>query len=96
MKRLLFIDRDGTIIKEPADEQIDSFEKLEFVEGAITNLSFIRKKLNFEFVIVRHQDRLGTASLPEDTFWPVHNFLLKTLHGEHIAFDDMLIDRHFP
>lgn len=96
MKRLLFIDRDGTIIKEPADEQIDSFEKLEFVEGAITNLSFIRKKLDFEFVMVSNQDGLGTASFPEDTFWPVHNFILKTLHGEGIDFDDMLIDRHFP
>ena len=94
--RLLFIDRDGTIIKEPADEQIDSFEKLEFVEGAITNLSFIRKKLDFEFVMVSNQDGLGTASFPEDTFWPVHNFILKTLHGEGIDFDDMLIDRHFP
>ena len=96
MKRLLFIDRDGTIIKEPADEQIDSFEKLEFVEGAITNLSFIRKKLDFEFVMVSNQDGLGTASFPEDTFWPVHNFILQTLHGEGIDFDDMLIDRHFP
>ena len=96
MKRLLFIDRDGTIIKEPADEQIDSFEKLEFVEGAITNLSFIRKKLDFEFVMVSNQDGLGTDSFPEDTFWPVHNFILKTLHGEGIDFDDMLIDRHFP
>lgn len=96
MKRLLFIDRDGTIIKEPADEQIDSFEKLEFVEGAITNLSFIRKKLDFEFVMVSNQDGLGTDSFPEDTFWPVHNFILKTLHGEGIDFDDMLIDEHFP
>lgn len=96
MKRLLFIDRDGTIIKEPADEQIDSFEKLEFVEGAITNLSFIRKKLDFEFVMVSNQDGLGTDSFPEDTFWPVHNFILKTLNGEGIDFDDMLIDRHFP
>lgn len=96
MKRLLFIDRDGTIIKEPADEQIDSFEKLEFVEGAITNLSFIRKKLDFEFVMVSNQDGLGTDSFPEDTFWPVHNFILKTLHGEGIDFDDILIDEHFP
>ena len=85
MKRLLFIDRDGTIIKEPADEQIDSFEKLEFVEGAITNLSFIRKKLDFEFVMVSNQDGLGTASFPEDTFWPVHNFILQSLEGEGIT-----------
>ena len=96
MKRVLFIDRDGTLIKEPADEQIDSFEKLEFVEGVFRNLSFIRKNLDFEFVMVSNQDGLGTESFPENTFWPVHNFILKTLHGEGIDFDDMLIDRHFP
>ena len=96
MKKLLFIDRDGTLIKEPADEQIDSFEKLEFVEGMFRNLSFIRKNLDFEFVMVSNQDGLGTASFPEDTFWPVHNFILKTLKGEGIEFDNILIDRHFP
>ncbi|MBR1839620.1 MAG: bifunctional histidinol-phosphatase/imidazoleglycerol-phosphate dehydratase HisB [Prevotella sp.] len=96
MKKLLFIDRDGTLIKEPADEQIDSFEKLEFVEGAITSLAFLRKNLDFEFVMVSNQDGLGTDSFPEDTFWPVHNFILKTLKGEGVEFDDMLIDRHFP
>ena len=96
MKRLLFIDRDGTLIKEPADEQIDSFEKLEFVEGVFRNLSFIRKNLDFEFVMVSNQDGLGTDSFPEDTFWPVHNFILQTLKGEGIEFDNILIDRHFP
>ena len=96
MKRLLFIDRDGTLIKEPADEQIDSFEKLEFVEGVFRNLGFIRKNLDFEFVMVSNQDGLGTDSFPEDTFWPVHNFILQTLKGEGIEFDNILIDRHFP
>ena len=79
MKRILFIDRDGTLIKEPADEQIDSFEKLTFTEGMFKNLSFIKSKLDFEFVMVSNQDGLGTDSFPEDTFWPVHNFILKTL-----------------
>ena len=96
MKRLLFIDRDGTLIKEPADEQIDSFEKLEFVEGVFRNLGFICKNLDFEFVMVSNQDGLGTDSFPEDTFWPVHNFILQTLKGEGIEFDNILIDRHFP
>ena len=96
MKRLLFIDRDGTLIKEPADEQIDSFEKLEFVEGVFRNLGFIRKNLDFEFVMVSNQDGLGTDSFPEDTFWPVHNFILQTLKGEGIEFDNILIDRHCP
>jgi len=96
MKRLLFIDRDGTLIKEPADEQIDSFEKLEFMEGVFRNLGFIRKNLDFEFVMVSNQDGLGTDSFPEDTFWPVHNFILQTLKGEGIEFDNILIDRHFP
>ena len=96
MKKVLFIDRDGTLIKEPADEQIDSFEKLEFVEGMFRNLSFIRKNLDFEFVMVSNQDGLGTDSFPENTFWPVHNFILQTLKGEGVEFDNILIDNHFP
>ena len=96
MKKVLFIDRDGTLIKEPADEQIDSFEKLEFVEGMFRNLSFIRKNLDFEFVMVSNQDGLGTDSFPENTFWPVHNFILQTLKGEGVVFDNILIDNHFP
>ncbi len=96
MKKLLFIDRDGTLVKEPADEQIDAFEKLIFVEGVFRNLAFIRKNLDFEFVMVSNQDGLGTESFPEDTFWPVHNFILQTLKGEGIEFDNILIDRHFP
>ena len=96
MKRLLFIDRDGTLIEEPADEQIDSFSKLKFTPGVFRNLSFIREKLDFEFVMVSNQDGLGTESFPEDTFWPVHSFILQTLEGEGIRFDDILIDPHFP
>lgn len=96
MKKILFIDRDGTLIKEPEDEQIDSFEKLVFVEGVFRNLSFIRKNLDFEFVMVSNQDGLGTESFPENTFWPVHNFILQTLKGEGVEFDNILIDRHFP
>ena len=84
------------MIKEPADEQIDSFEKLEFVEGMFRNLSFIRKNLDFEFVMVSNQDGLGTDSFPENTFWPVHNFILQTLKGEGVEFDNILIDNHFP
>ena len=95
-QKILFIDRDGTLIHEPADEQIDSFEKLRFVEGVFRNLSFIRKNLDFHFVMVSNQDGLGTSSFPEDTFWPVHNFILQTLEGEGITFDDIKIDRHFP
>jgi imidazoleglycerol-phosphate dehydratase/histidinol-phosphatase len=96
MKRILFIDRDGTLIEEPADEQIDSFEKLKFTKGVFRNLGFIRQHLDFEFVMVSNQDGLGTESFPEDTFWPVHNFILQTLEGEGITFDDILIDPHFP
>ena len=95
-KRLLFIDRDGTLIEEPADEQIDSFEKLKFVKGVFRNLAFICEKLDFEFVMVSNQDGLGTNSFPEETFWPVHNFILQTLEGEGITFDEILIDPHFP
>ena len=95
-KRILFIDRDGTLIEEPEDEQIDSFSKLKFTPGVFRNLGFIRNKLDFEFVMVSNQDGLGTDAFPEDTFWPVHNFILQTLKGEGITFDDVLIDRHFP
>lgn len=95
-KKILFIDRDGTLIEEPADEQIDSFEKLKFVPEMIRNLAFIREHTDFEFVMVSNQDGLGTEAFPEDTFWPVHNFILQTLEGEGITFDEILIDPHFP
>jgi imidazoleglycerol-phosphate dehydratase/histidinol-phosphatase len=96
LQKILFVDRDGTLIKEPADEQIDSFEKLEFYPGALTYLPKIAKELDFELVMVTNQDGLGTASYPEDTFWPVHNFILKTFEAEGVKFDNIIIDRTFP
>ncbi|MDA9120514.1 bifunctional histidinol-phosphatase/imidazoleglycerol-phosphate dehydratase HisB [Flavobacteriales bacterium] len=96
MKKILFIDRDGTIIKEPADEQIDSFEKLEFYPKSISNLSRIAQELDFELVMVTNQDGLGTDSFPEDTFWPTHNLIMQTLESEGIRFSEVLIDRSFP
>lgn len=78
MKKALFIDRDGTLVIEPqVDYQLDSFHKLEFYPKVFRNLGFIRSKLDFEFVMVTNQDGLGTSSFPEDTFWPVHNLVLK-------------------
>lgn len=96
MKKALFIDRDGTLIKEPADEQIDSYEKLAFVPGVMRNLGFIRKHTDYEFVMVSNQDGLGTDAFPESTFWPAHNLMMQTLEGEGVTFDDILIDRSFP
>ena len=96
MKKILFIDRDGTIIQEPHDEQIDAFEKLKFVPHAISSLVFLRQHTNYKFVMVSNQDGLGTNAFPEDTFWPVQNFILDTLKGEGVKFDDILIDPHFP
>lgn len=96
MRKILFIDRDGTIIREPEDEQIDAFEKLHFVPRAISSLVFLRQHTDYLFVMVSNQDGLGTEAFPEDTFWPVHNFILDTLKGEGVVFDDILIDPHFP
>jgi imidazoleglycerol-phosphate dehydratase/histidinol-phosphatase len=96
MKRILFIDRDGTLIREPADEQIDSFAKLEFYPGAITALGKIARECDFELVMVTNQDGLGTPSFPEETFWPVQEFILKTLAGEGIHFAAVHIDHTFP
>ena len=95
-QRILFIDRDGTIVEEPRDEQVDSFEKLKFVKGVIKGLSFIREHTDFLFIMVSNQDGLGTDSFPENTFYPVHDFILQTLEGEGITFDVQHIDRHFP
>ncbi|GGI57511.1 bifunctional histidinol-phosphatase/imidazoleglycerol-phosphate dehydratase HisB [Winogradskyella haliclonae] len=95
MKPVLFIDRDGTLIKEPADEQIDSFEKLEFYPKVFQYLSKIAKELNFEIVMITNQDGLGTEVYPESTFWPVHNFVLKTFEQEGVVFEEQFIDRTF-
>ena len=89
MKKALFIDRDGTIIREPADEQIDSLEKLEFVPGAISALRSLAGR-GYELVMVSNQDGLGTPSFPEETFWPAHNKMLATLAGEGVRFDYIL------
>lgn len=96
MKKVLFIDRDGTILKEPEDEQIDSFEKMSFLPGAITNLSKIARELDYEFVMVTNQDGLGTESFPEDTFRPVQNKMLEILKGEGVSFSEIFIDRTLP
>ena len=80
-QKILFIDRDGTIIKEPTDEQIDTFDKVTFYPKSLTYLSKIATELDFKLVMVTNQDGLGTASFPEETFWPVHNFILKTFEN---------------
>ncbi|SOS46892.1 Histidine biosynthesis bifunctional protein HisB [Tenacibaculum dicentrarchi] len=95
MKKVLFIDRDGTLIKEPADEQTDSFEKLEFYPKVFQGLSKIAKELDFELVLVTNQDGLGTEVYPEDTFWPVHKFVMRTLAEEGIVFSEEIIDITF-
>ena len=96
LQKILFIDRDGTLIKEPADEQIDSFAKLEFYPGVLQYLPKIAKELDYELVMVTNQDGLGTASYPEDTFWPVQNFMVKTLENEGVVFSNFCIDKTFP
>jgi len=96
MKKILFIDRDGTLIIETDDKQIDSLEKLVFYPGAIVNLHRIVTELDYDLVMVSNQDGLGTDLFPEDTFWPVQHLVLKTLEGEGIIFSEILIDRSLP
>jgi imidazoleglycerol-phosphate dehydratase/histidinol-phosphatase len=97
MKRILFIDRDGTLIKEaPPSYQIDSFEKLSFYPGMFEYMGRIAREMDYELLMVTNQDGLGTASFPEDTFWPVQNFVLQSLAGEGIHFSGIFIDRSFP
>lgn len=95
MKKVIFVDRDGTILCEPADEQVDSYEKMEFVPGAISGLKSIAS-LDYELVMASNQDGLGTDSFPEDTYWPVQNKMLSILKGEGVEFSDFLVDRSFP
>ncbi len=94
-KKVLFIDRDGTIIREPEDLQIDCFEKLEFMPAVINSLAKIAAELEFELVMVSNQDGLGSPSFPEEAFYPVQNFILNTLKGEGIVFTDIFIDSSF-
>ncbi|MBN2600810.1 MAG: bifunctional histidinol-phosphatase/imidazoleglycerol-phosphate dehydratase HisB [Candidatus Marinimicrobia bacterium] len=96
MKKILFIDRDGTLILEPPDHQVDSLEKLEFYPGVITALGKISRELDFELVMVSNQDGLGTISFPEDDFWPVQNKMMSMFRNEGIVFNDVLIDRSLP
>ncbi len=96
MKKILFIDRDGTILSEPADEQIDSYEKFHFLPGCISSLRFLRQHTDYLFVMVSNQDGLGTASYPEADFWPTQNLMLDILKGEGVEFDAIHIDRSFP
>ncbi|AEM72136.1 Imidazoleglycerol-phosphate dehydratase [Allomuricauda ruestringensis DSM 13258] len=95
-KKVLFIDRDGTIIKETADEQIDAFEKLDFYPKTFTYLGKIAKELDYELVMITNQDGLGTDIFPEDTFWPVQNFIIRAFENEGVVFDKVFIDRTFP
>ncbi|WP_300674825.1 bifunctional histidinol-phosphatase/imidazoleglycerol-phosphate dehydratase HisB [Soonwooa sp.] len=95
MKKILFIDRDGTLILEPEDYQVDSFEKLEFYPEVFTYLGRIAKELDFELVMVTNQDGLGTESHPEEKFWPIQNFVIKAFENEDVKFDTIYIDRTF-
>ena len=97
MKKVLFIDRDGVLIKEaPPTYQLDSFDKLEFYPDVFEYLRKIATELDYELVMVTNQDGMGTAIFPENTFWPVHNFVLKSLANEGIHFSEVNIDRTFP
>ena len=95
MNKVLFVDRDGTLIYEPEDYQIDSLEKLEFYPEVFTYLSKIARELDYEIVMVTNQDGLGTESFPETDFWPIQNFIIKTFANEGVEFSDVLIDRTF-
>lgn len=95
-QKILFIDRDGTIVLEPEDYQLDSLEKLEFYPKVFQYLGKIALELDFELVMVTNQDGLGTSSFPEDTFWPTQNFIIKAFENENVSFDAICIDRSFP
>jgi imidazoleglycerol-phosphate dehydratase/histidinol-phosphatase len=96
-RKVLFVDRDGTLIKEaPPTYQLDSFPKLEFYEHMFEYMTKIAKELDYELVMVTNQDGLGTHLFPEETFWPVHNFIMKSLENESIVFSKVFIDRTFP
>lgn len=97
MKRVLFIDRDGTLIKEvPPTYQIDSLDKVEFYPKVFVNMARIAAELDYELVMVTNQDGLGTTSFPEDTFWPAQNMIMKAFENEGVKFDEVCIDRSFP
>lgn len=95
-KKVLFIDRDGTMIKETVNEQIDAFDKMIFYPKVFTYLGKIAKELDYELAMITNQDGLGTVAFPENTFWPVHNFIMKSFENEGVVFNDVFIDRTFP
>ncbi|MEO8517452.1 MAG: bifunctional histidinol-phosphatase/imidazoleglycerol-phosphate dehydratase HisB [Flavobacterium sp.] len=95
-QKVLFIDRDGTMVLEPENYQLDSLEKLEFYPKAFQYLSKIAQELDFELVMVTNQDGLGTSSFPENTFWPTQNFIIKAFKNENVSFKDVYIDKSFP
>ncbi len=96
MKKVLFIDRDGTLALEPSDYQLDALDKLVFYPEVFTYMGKIAWEMDYELVMVTNQDGLGTASFPEDSFWPTHNFLLKSFENEGVVFDEIFIDKSFP
>jgi imidazoleglycerol-phosphate dehydratase/histidinol-phosphatase len=96
MKKVLFIDRDGTIVLEPENYQLDALEKVEFYPKAFQYLAKIANELDYELAMVTNQDGLGTDSFPEDTFWPTQNFILKAFENEGVLFDEIFIDKSFP
>ena len=96
MKKVLFIDRDGTLALEPTDFQLDAMDKLEFYPGVFQYLGRIAKEMDFELVMITNQDGLGTASFPEETFWPTHDFMLTSLKNEGVVFDQVFIDKSMP
>ena len=96
MKKILFVDRDGTIVLEPNDYQLDSMDKVIFYPQVFKYLGKIARELSYELVMVTNQDGLGTVSFPEESFWPTHNFILNSFKNESIEFDEVLIDRSLP
>ena len=94
--KVLFIDRDGTIIQEPPGYQVDAFEKVTFYPKAFSYLSKIAQELDYKLVMITNQDGLGTDIFPEDTFWPVHNFILKSFENEGVVFNKVFIDKTLP
>jgi imidazoleglycerol-phosphate dehydratase/histidinol-phosphatase len=96
MKKYLFVDRDGTIIKEPADYQIDHIDKLVFFPNVISSLRLAHKVLGYQLVLITNQDGLGTESFPSEDFWPVQNLMIRTLESEGISFEKIAIDSSFP
>ena len=95
MKKILFVDRDGTLIKEPKDYQVDHIDKLEFLKGVVSNLNKIQRQLGYTLVMITNQDGLGTSSFPEADFWPVHNAMIRMLESEGVHFENVYIDKSF-